>query len=156
MSVTRISLSKKWDGSIDPNSGYQYALVYMISELRLIPFSRWSSVDLDECMEARAFGKHSELHLFREDDEWKAVSIRDIQNTVNGKPQIPAFDPNPASPNEPFIVESKFATIDRVHPIRQNCKKEVPDCTEMIIREYISYDEDGQAVTARTRLVGLQ
>ena len=133
MSTTSISTKQKWDGKFDENAGYEYALVYMISELRLIPIGKWTEVDRKECLEARIFGESGELHLFREDDEIMACEVRD-HSDGKGK---------------------EYAVIDRIHSIRSNCSREVSGCSGIIIREYIDYDTDGQAYVALTRLAGL-
>lgn len=133
MSATSIVTKHKWDGKFDKNAGYEYALVYMISELRLIPIGKWTEVDIKECLEARIFGESGELHLFREDDEILASEVRD-HSDGEGK---------------------EYATIDRIHSIRSNCRSEISDRGGIIIREYIDYDTDGQAFVALTRLAGL-
>lgn len=163
MSLTSITRRKKWDGVIDSNKGYKYALVYMISEILLIPLDLWKTVDLGECLEARIFGLEGELHLFREDDELMAVIVRDLpeKNIENQKAE-----------NAPSTIESihaeidniekmdtdirRFAYIDRAREIRSNCMMKEQKYNRLIIREYIAYDGDGQAYTALTRLVGLQ
>lgn len=146
MNRINISCRKKWDGVIDPEAGYEYALVYMISELRLIPVDQLPSVDLSECMEARIFGPDAELHLFREEDEMMAVAIRDL-----GEGEL--CDEKCGKKTDSVV--HTYATIDRTHLIRKNCRKEIPGRSELIIREYIAYDGDGQAYTVRTRLAGL-
>lgn len=163
MSKTRIGLRKEWDGNIRPDSGFQYALAYMMSEMRLIPFEKWEEIDLDECLEARIFGKDAELHIFREDDKWMAVSTQDLpdDNTDDdsfgtSEAALPGDQKGGTAADSDSVIR-EFAFIDRAHPIRKNCRTEIPKgYNEIIIREYISYDEDGQARTAKTRLVEVQ
>lgn len=181
MSYTRIDYKKKWDGQISADAGYQYVLAYMMSELRLVSFDNWSPKELLECLEVRLFGKDAELHLFREDDEWMAVSVRDLLDCegsveeasgkssetssseadiacVGGSQDIDSQGcvTNADVQSEVEWIECEYATIDRVHKVRKNCKKDLPGCDHIIIREYIAYDGDGQAYTVRTRLVGIQ
>lgn len=134
---------QKWNGSITPDAGYEYALVYMYSEMLLLPFSKWKDIDIEECLEARLFGPKGELHLFRQGDELFASEIRDIgkeiDEAVPANAEIHAYD-----------------AIDRIYAIRENCRTHVSGRSEVIVREYISYDGDGQAITARTRLADLR
>ena len=163
--MSRISIirRKKWDGVIGDNDCYEYALVYMISEIRLIPFGLWKTIDLEECLEARIFGAKGELHLFCEDDEMMAVTVRDLaENSMeNIEPEkVPyasesTFAEKNATDNTVTYIRS-FAHIDRVHEIRKNCTMKEHKYNKLVIREYIAYDGDGQAYTALTRLVGLQ
>ena len=165
MSRTIITSRRKWDGKIDLYAGYEYVIAYMISELRLIPFSEWETVErkLDECMEARIFGRNGELHLFREDDEMMAVTVRDLPDEIETSEieadTVVGDDPCADEYSERQTADIRiFATIDRLHEIRDNCKNELPEgskVSKIIIREYISYDGDGQAYTSLTRLVGL-
>ena len=147
MSLTKMRFTQKWDGQISPDAGYEYALVYMASELKLIPFEKWESIDREECLETRFFGEKGELHLFREGDEFLAAAVQDLTDAEDASAQDPAAE---ADSNVQV-----YATIDRVHSIRKNCRREVPGRTGIVVREYIGYDADGQAYTVRTRLTGL-
>lgn len=158
MSVTRMGLSQKWDGQISREAGYEYALVYMASELRLIPCEKWESLDPEECLEARFFGKKGELHIFREEDAFLSAAVQDLScgdemTSCSPEDEKGTASSDPAAGRKPDV--QVYATIDRVHSIRKNCRGEVPGCTGIIVREYIGYDADGQAYTARTRLAGL-
>lgn len=135
--------AQKWDGSIAPDAGYEYALVYMYSEMCLLPFSKWQDIDPEECLEARLFSPAGELHLFREGDVILVSEIREPGGKNDG--DIPAG-----------AETCTFDVIDRIYPIRKNCRALVPGRSRVIVREYISYDGDGQAYTARTRLVDLR
>ena len=171
MSRTIITPRHKWDGKIDPYAGYEYAIAYMISELLVMPISEWDRYvqeKLDECMEARIFGQYGELHLFREDDEMKAVIVRDLPDISNEESDRHADDiPDVGADMASDMKESQnnaavrtFATIDRLHDIRRNCLVSEmginnSKARKLIIREYIDYDGDGQAYTALTRVAGL-
>lgn len=154
MSRIRINLKTKWDGSIDPNAGFLFALVYMISEIKLIPIKKWPLIPLDECLEARLFGEKGELHLFREEDTLFSTSVEDLPDAPDcneqGKEDIDLPDTFPAN-----ICIKDCAFIDRMYKIRTNCLKEVPGFSGIVIREYIGYDGDGQAYTMQTRPAGL-
>ncbi len=134
---------QKWNGFIDPDAGYEYALVYMYSEMCLLPIYKWKNVDIEECLEARLFGPQGELHLFRQGDELIASAISEV-----GKEDIEKV---PA--NAEICV---YDAIDRIYLIRKSCRAQVSGRSKVIVREYISYDGDGQALTARTRLVDLR
>lgn len=139
MSYTKINFKKDWDEQIDPHAGYRFVLAYMISELRLMPFEDWKAEDLDECLEARFFGEDEELHVFQKDDRWKAVTVQDLSYG-----------------DDEDVTVKNYAFVDRAYKIRHNCQVEVRGYKEIIVREYIDYDQDGQAKTVKTRLVGLQ
>ena len=153
---TDISFKKEWDGLENLDLGFRYVLAYLISELRLIPFEQWKTEDLDECLEARFFGETSELHVFREEDTWMAVVVKEIADTEI-ESALKQGDED-SSENE---VKS-YAYIDRSYKLRGNCAKAFSDkaaasiAGEVIVREYIDYDEDGQVVTVKTRLVDLR
>ena len=158
MSVTRMSLSQKWDGQISREAVYEYALVYMASELRLIPCEKWESIDLEECLEVRFFCEKGELHIFREEDAFLSAAVQDLSGGDEMTSHSHEDEKSTAASDSAAGRDSDvqvYATIDRVHSIRKNCRGEVPGCTGIIVREYIGYDADGQAYTVRTRLAGL-
>ena len=156
MSKTRITPKKEWDGKVSHDTGYRFALAYMISELRLMPVEDWTGIDLDECLEARIFGENAELHIFREDDKWMAVEVQDVAVAPeDGEEEISNPDTEKV-PGDAFIDRAYALRGNMIQMISGTCGEEVPKYKEIIVREYIDYDEDGQATTVKTRLVGLR
>lgn len=47
---------------------FDYALIYMISEVILKRIDELEVINWKECEEARFFSKNKEIHFFREDD----------------------------------------------------------------------------------------
>ena len=117
------------DEAIQTGSKLEYALLYMMSEL---VFCRGKDINLqeinfDECLEARFFGPEKEVHLFRNDDRWTAVVTEDKEDLDH---------------------------IDRKYRLSKN-HQNTGIGRELIVREYIGYDEDGQAYIEKTRLAGI-
>lgn len=105
---------------------YDYALIYMMSELVFCNASQLSDINWEECMEARFFSRDKELHMYLEDGSLKAVEI----------------------------VES--AGCDKLVKEYQLGNRFLGVGKKLIVHEYISYDEDGQAMVECTRLVGVE
>ena len=56
---------------------YEYALIYLISEIILTKTDCISEINWEECTEARFFSEEKELHFFRRDGQMQAVEVRD-------------------------------------------------------------------------------
>lgn len=54
---------------------FDYALIYMISEVILKRIDELEVINWEECEEARFFSKNKEIHFFREDDTLQAVKV---------------------------------------------------------------------------------
>ena len=106
---------------------YEYALLYMISSVNLCRTEELESVDWDECMEARFFSDKEEMHIFECDGQMMAVEVKD-----SGE---------------------KKDTIVKKYPMNQKFQG-VGD--KLCVKEYITYDEDGQMQVALTRLCGIE
>lgn len=104
---------------------YEYALVYMISEVILAETVSLSEINWDECMEARFFSEKKELHFFRQEDQMKAVEVKD----KDGRDEIV----------KSYDLANKFQKIGR----------------QVKVKQYIDYDKDGQANIVLTRLSGV-
>ena len=105
---------------------YEYALLYMMSELILSKTSELTSIDWEECLEARFFDLDKELHIFEDDGEHTAVEV--VEQT-----------------QEECLVK-KYQLANKFRGIGK----------AVCIKEYLSYDEDGQAYVALTRLSGIE
>ena len=113
---------------IEANRDNGYALIYLISEMHLC---RMKELDVDsinwpECLEARLFCENSEVHIFETEDGRKAVLKED--------------DGTEDTFVKKFQMSNKF--------------KEMGDA--ICVKEYLSYDEDGQVYVALTRLSGIE
>lgn len=107
---------------------YEYALVYMMSEIKLCETSDLADDFMwEECMEARFFSKDKELHVFEGEDGKKAVLV---QETDAENMQI-----------------KKYVLNGKVSPSGKKT---------LLVTEYLAYDEDGQAYVELTRLSGLE
>lgn len=106
---------------------YDYALLYMMSELILERTSKLPEIDWDECMEARFFSKEKELHIFQEDGELTAVEITDDEVSD--------------------VVVKKYELTGKF-------KKDFGNA--VCVQEYLAYDKDGQAYVELTRLTGIE
>ena len=104
---------------------YEYALLYMISEIVLCKTEALAEINWDECQEARFFSEEKELHIFETNSGVDAVEISDgdSQNIVIKE----------------YMLDSRFSSIGH----------------SILIQEYLEYDEDGQAYVANTRLRGI-
>lgn len=116
---------RKWEiqEAYNQITQYEYALIYMISEIRLVCTKDAETLNWTECIEARFFSDDKELHIFEQDGEKVAVEVYDT-----GEPQ------------DEIIKEYPLA-----HKFHYMGKK-------LYVKEYIEYDEDGQAYVALTRL----
>jgi len=62
---------------------YNYALIYMLSEVKLMDNWAQTYIDWDEILEARFFDRSGELHIFYYDDKISAVEIiDDTEHTI--------------------------------------------------------------------------
>ena len=105
---------------------YEYALLYMISEIVLTKMDSLAEINWEECTEARFFSEDKELHFFEVDGEMQAVGVSDgdDQNQVVKE----------------YELAGKFQAIGKT----------------VLVKEYIDYDEDGQANVVLTRLQGIK
>lgn len=106
---------------------YEYALVYMISEIILCRTNELELTDPEECLEARFFSNDRELHIFEQNGKMTAVEIID-----DGEQQD--------------ICEKKVPLDDKFQK----------NGTTLSVLEYLSYDEDGQVFVKLTRLKGIE
>lgn len=105
---------------------YEFALIYMISELKFTKVEDLSEVNWKECVEARFFSEDKELHFFHADGEWKIVQVsdKDERDTIIKK----------------YEMANKFRNLGK----------------NVLVKEYITYDKDGQANVTLTRLMGIE
>lgn len=107
-------------------SEYQYALLYMISEVILNKTELLGEINWEECTEARFFSEDKELHFFDVDGKKQAVAVSD----EDGKDELV----------KEYEIAGKFGSTG----------------SSVFVKEYIGYDEDGQANVVLTRLQGIK
>lgn len=105
---------------------YKYALVYMISQLKLSKTEDLGEIDWEECLEARFFSEDKELHIFDVEGEKKAVEVCDE--------------------GQEDVVEKRYQLDNQFKNLG----------TVVVVQEYLSYDEDGQIKVELTRLKGIE
>ena len=104
---------------------YEFALIYTYSSPKYLGENNAGSIDWSELVDARFFGEEGELHVFRnEDNELEMVELSDSVEQEN--------------------FNERFEDFER--PLERGYGKSIT------IREYINFDEDGQAVVVCTRL----
>lgn len=106
---------------------YKYALIYMISELKLCKTEKLEEeIAWNECLEARFFSEEKELHIFERNGEKKAVKVSDEKSdeTIEKK----------------YSLDNKFKSIGNT----------------ICVKEYLDYDEDGQIFVKLTRLEAIE
>lgn len=105
---------------------YEYALLYMISEIVLTKTDSLAEINWAECTEARFFSEDKELHFFEVDGEMQTVEVSD----GDGQEEVV----------KEYELAGKFQAIGKT----------------VLVKEYIDYDEDGQANVVLTRLQGIK
>lgn len=106
---------------------YKYALIYMISEIKLCKTEELKEdLKWDECLEARFFSSDKELHIFEIDGERKAVKVSDTE--------------------EDEIFEKKYLLSDKFSALGKT----------ICVKEYLNYDKDGQVFVELTRLNSIE
>lgn len=110
---------------------YNHALIYKISEALLIGKEEIQTIsDFDEFVDARFFSETGELHLYNDGDLSNTEDIRIIEILENDSDDGKEFD----------YVDAKYNKRGS---------------GQITVREYLSFDEDGQCVVEMTRLVGI-
>ena len=113
-------------------SSYKYVLYYGISEVKLTT-SSGLNFDPDECIEAYFFDENGQAHIYRDNDILKVAEIKEIDVK-----DILKVD------NQVSTLESKYAVQGRFSPY-----------DKVVVRSYLSQDEDGQVYVVYKRLVNL-
>lgn len=106
--------------------GYDYGLLYYLSEVILTALEGKTVTNLQQLTEARLFSEDKELHVFQNEKGWQAV----------------------------LCCETEGAEyIEEYRPLSRNFQGAGK---HLGVRRYISYDEDGQAYIALTRLYAVK
>lgn len=115
------------DKAVKDIAEYQYALLYMISEIIFRRVEDIGEINWGECLEARIFDETKELHVYEEDGGQCAVKVTGTLDTDD-------------------CLIKKYELQERYF----NLGKYLCVC------EYLKCDEDGQASVALTRLAGIE
>ena len=114
--------------------GYHYALVQRISELFLCLAEELPEyLKDDECIEIRLFGEDKELHLIF-GDEKRAVRAVDVASENTDENVL----------IRKYIINSRFL------------KNGLGDYKNLIVKQYLNVDQDGQVYVGLTRLQDVQ
>lgn len=109
---------------------FEFALVYQLEKILLGTVEQiWDEICPEECIEARFFSADRELHIFDYNGEYRAVLITDAE--LNNGTEL----------------------VKDVKLQEKLCKK---PWSVLTVKEYIAFDEDGQACVSLTRLAGLK
>ncbi len=108
-------------------SAYSYALIYEMSHVYFGETAQLTGkINSAELQEAYYFGEDGQTHIFQNDDGWNVVCMT--------KPQ------NAEYIDHAYFVDGQFASAGK----------------NVIIREYLAMDEDGQARVEYTQLVRIE
>ena len=112
---------------------FDYGLVYLFGQILLGRTEKIKEkINWEECIEARFFSKEKELHIFDYNGMKRAVCITDTDDE--------------SGESYPYI--EKRVTLDKKFQRESGFEYYKK-------REYITYDEDGQAVVYLTRMAEL-
>ena len=105
---------------------FEYGVFYNLSSIQLLAAPEAGKIDWDECYEARFFSKDKELHIFEKGGEKRALFVEDEEGDE--------------TVIKSFVLSKKFENVGK----------------SILVKEYLQYDEDGQACVALSRLCGVQ
>lgn len=118
------------DKALEDFADYQYALIYMMSEIIFCKTADLDAPDWGECLEARFFDENKELHIYEEDGKLRAVKI---DGSVDSD-----------------CLTKKYKIRSCYFGQTEKERKYLCVC------EHLDYDEDGQAFVILTRLTGIE
>lgn len=107
-------------------SGFDYALVYEISKMYLVPVAELTDIDWDEVQEGFFFNGKAQLHIYKDGELLIARCASDEESDI---------------------------CIDREYPLAGKFKGIGKNVIE---RQYLVADDDGQMCVSYTRLVAIQ
>lgn len=127
-------------------AGYEYAYLMMIGGLELKKTPDPGDILWEECLEARFFSADRELHIFEDDmGLWQAVLTEDIEDGQG----VCRVLQKEGTEEKDATVEENF----RYFALSPRFKADGKTC--LAVKEYLSFDEDGQVTVYKTRLLGL-
>lgn len=105
---------------------FTYGLLYLTDGIRLEKNPAASKIDWNKCYEARFFSEDKELHIFERNGENQAILAEDGTDD--------------AVTVRGYRLSAKYNGIGKI----------------LQVKEYLEFDEDGQAYVALTRLCGVK
>ena len=106
-------------------SEFDYALIYLMSEVVFGRTSDLKSFEWDECLEARFFSDDKEMHIWAE-DEMNAILVEDVDHEDQREIK--------------YVLASLFQNVGK----------------NIVVKQYLENDEDGQSNVVLTRLCGVE
>lgn len=106
---------------------YQYAVIYNISDMYVGEARRYETLQEEQLIEGYFFDQDRELHIYWDEDALKLVEFKESDN------------------GHLEHVDCSF-----------ELSKKVDGCDELIVREYLDYDEDGQSYIAFKRMIRME
>ena len=109
---------------------YEYLLAYTYEGILLGKMEEKKPLlNIEELMEARFFSENKELHIFEYLEEKKAVQMEELMDEGHEKDIM----------IKTYALSSKFGKNGKI-----------------FVKEYLSYDDDGQVYVEQTCLAGME
>ena len=105
---------------------FTYGLLYLTDGIRWEKNPAASKIDWEKCYEARFFLENKELHIFERNDRNQAILVEDGANDTVTV--------------RGYKLSAKYSSTGKT----------------LLVKEYLEFDEDGQAYVALTRLCGVK
>ena len=107
---------------------FPYALLYMMSGIVFCETRELEAkpIEWEECLEARFFAPDRELHMFEQEGD---VTVAEISDDGDGDEEIIRY-----------ALDNRFRKPGKT----------------LLVKQYLDYDEDGQAFVTLTRLCGVE
>ena len=110
-------------------SDYEYGLVYENSAMLFGQTEELREVDWEQLQEAFFFDNNAQLHIFRDEDELKAIIIEDEEGDEY---QLRTYLLN--------RTDARTSAVGK----------------ELVVKEYLEQDEDGQVYIKCTRMIDVK
>lgn len=130
----KAKIEEQMKSYIEENEINGYALVYMMSELILCKLKdlEQKNIDWKECLEVRFFCRKSELHCYLDEENWLAVLVVDEEVNMNVQCE------------KEYRIK-KYELLKKFKDLGNHVR----------VKEYLSFDEDGQIFIKLTRLLDI-
>jgi len=112
--------------AVESAKRYKYALIYEISDMYFGSTEAMKVLDLSECIEAFFFDETGEIHIYHTEDGIRAME---------------------------YIEEADNTVIEKLYATNKYRGEGVQN---VIVREYLEADEDGQMCVVFSRLAGVR